>query len=214
MTNQTRKLELHVIKDILRHQRNELQTHFNLFEILCDAGVDTLPCNDPLVNSLVDLGSPRFSLKEEEFMILPSDKVTHVHWVEQEYERERVARNITDDLLLKINRIFFRRVSDESENSLVEAIAHLIEASLCQLPLEYDVDVSRGEKQNIASKNQKYEVAYVENGKWDDQKISDDHNKLAKLGSYGYKKIVKGRLKEVYIAFGINIAGRPACLPG
>ncbi|CAG8791385.1 3959_t:CDS:2, partial [Dentiscutata erythropus] len=116
------------MKEILRHLRNESQTHFHLFEMLCDANVDKLLCNDPLVNSIVDLGSPRFSLKEEEqnvlagerssikglsigalvrqvcanfitkrneikqryrFMILPSEKVTHARWVEQEYERER-----------------------------------------------------------------------------------------------------------------------------
>ncbi|CAG8708985.1 12526_t:CDS:2, partial [Dentiscutata heterogama] len=240
------------MKDILRHQQNESQTHFHLFEMLCDADVDTLLCNDPLVNSIVDLGAlvrqvrANFITKRNEikqryrFMILPSEKVTHARWVEQEYERERVTKNITDDLLLKIKSNIFRRVSDGSENSLVEAIAHLIEASLCQLPLEYNVDVVRGEKQSIASKNQKvleesgsrgdkpdlmiraslkrkqYEVAYVESGKWDsnDKKICDDHNKLAKLCSYGYKEIVKERLKKVYIAFGVNIAGNKFILHG
>ncbi|CAJ0649512.1 4312_t:CDS:2 [Entrophospora sp. SA101] len=133
-----------------------------------------------------------------------------------------------------------RRVSDGSENSLVETIAHLIEVSLYQLPIEHDVEVIRGERQSIASKNQKVleeissrgdrpdlmiraslkrkqnEIVYVESGKWvsTDQKIRDDHNKLAKLCSHGYNEIVKGKLRKVYIAFGINIAGSKFILSG
>ncbi|CAG8817219.1 11440_t:CDS:1, partial [Racocetra persica] len=42
-----------------------------------------------------------------------------------------------------------------SESSFVEAIVHLIKASLHQLLFEYDINVVRGEKQSIASKNQK-----------------------------------------------------------
>ncbi|CAJ0760787.1 19204_t:CDS:2, partial [Entrophospora sp. SA101] len=131
-------------------------------------------------------------------------------------------------------------ISDGSENSLVETIAHLIEVSLYQLPIEHDVEVIRGERQSIASKNQKVleeissrgdrpdlmiraslkrkqnEIVYVESGKWvsTDQKIRDDHNKLAKLCSHGYNEIVKGKLRKVYIAFGINIAGSKFILSG
>ena len=166
-------------------------------------------------------------------MIMPSEKVTHGRWVEQDYERDQVGKNITDLLLLKIRSNVLRRVSDGSENSLVETMAHLIEASLYQLPIEYDVEVIRGKRQSIASKNQKIleeissrgdrpdlmiraslkrkqnEIVYIESGKWasTDQKIRDDHNKLARLCSHGYNEIVKGRLRKVYIAFGINIAG-------
>ncbi|CAG8667875.1 21238_t:CDS:2, partial [Racocetra persica] len=71
----------------------------------------------------------------------------HARWVKQEYEK--------DDLLLKIKSNIFCRVSNGSESSLVEAIAHLIEASLRQLPLEYDVNMVRDKKQSIVSKNQK-----------------------------------------------------------
>lgn len=55
----------------------------------------------------------------------------------------------------------------------------------------------------------KNEITYVESRKCisNDQKIQDDHNKLARLCSYEYKEIVKNRLKKVYIAFRINIAG-------
>ncbi len=75
---------------------------------------------------------------------MPSEKVTHGRWVEQDYERDQVGKNITDLLLLKIRSNVLRRVSDGSENSLVETMAHLIEASLYQLPIEYDVEVIRG----------------------------------------------------------------------
>ncbi|CAG8841049.1 7094_t:CDS:2, partial [Racocetra persica] len=128
----------------------ESQTHFHLFEMLCD-DVDTLLYNDLLINDIVDLGSPQFSLNEEEQNILigerSSIKSDYTRWVEQEYER--------DDLLLKIKLNIFRQVSNVSESSLVEAIVHLIKASLRRLPLEYDINVVRGEKQSIASKNQK-----------------------------------------------------------
>ncbi|KAF0460881.1 hypothetical protein F8M41_000538 [Gigaspora margarita] len=157
------------MKDILRHQQSELQVHLHLYKQLYNADINTLLCNDLLVNNIVNFKSSHFSLTKEEqnilvgkrssirelskntlirqvcanfiikrneikqhyrFMILLSEKVTHAHWVEQDYEKEQVARNITDDLLLKIKSNIFCQVSNGSENFFVEAIAHLIKASL------------------------------------------------------------------------------------
>ena len=80
------------------------------------------------------------------------------------------------------------------------------------LPVEYDVEVTRGERQSVASKDRKSqqssgskgnrpdlmiraylqnkwdEVAYIESSKWQtsDQKIFDDHNKLVRLTLDGF----------------------------
>ncbi|CAG8804220.1 33567_t:CDS:2, partial [Racocetra persica] len=63
--------------------------------------------------------------------------------------------------------------SNGSESSLVEAIAHLIEASLRWLPLEYDVNVQelegvRGKwiKKRVSLKWKQYEVAYVKSNRF------------------------------------------------
>ncbi|CAG8835394.1 35529_t:CDS:2 [Gigaspora margarita] len=142
------------MKDILWHQQSESQAHLYFYKWLCNVDINTLLCNDPLVNNIVDFKSSYFSLTKEEQNILVGkrssirelskntlirQKVTHAYWVEQDYEREQVAKNITDDLLLKIKSNIFCRISNGSENSFVEAIAHLIKASLYWLPLEYNV---------------------------------------------------------------------------
>ncbi|CAG8788480.1 32502_t:CDS:2, partial [Racocetra persica] len=90
--------------------RDESQTHFHLFEMLCD-DIDILLCNDSLINDIVDLGSSQFSLNEEEQNVLMGERSS--------------IKGLSKDALVR------------------------------QLPLEYDVNVVRGEKQSIASKNQK-----------------------------------------------------------
>ncbi|CAJ0749649.1 15563_t:CDS:2 [Entrophospora sp. SA101] len=145
------------------------------------------------------------------FMIMPSEKVTHGRWVEQDYERDQVGKNITDLLLLKIRSNVLRRVSDGGERQSI--------ASKNQKVLE-EIS-SRGDRPDLmiraSLKRKQNEIVYIESGKWasTDQKIRDDHNKLARLCSHGYNEIVKGkRLRKVYIAFGINIAGSNFILSG
>ena len=105
------------------------------------------------------------------------------------------------------------------------------------LPVVYNVEVTRGEHQSVASKDRKSqqssrlkgnrpdlmirayfrnkwdEVTYIESSKWQtsDQKIFDDHNKLVRLTLDGFqyllKKYVKDVLRDNFIGFGINIAG-------
>ena len=106
-----------------------------------------------------------------------------------------------------------------------------------RLPVEYEIEVTRAERQSMASKNRKVqqqkgsrgdkpdlmirvifrskweEIVYVESGKWncDDEKIRNDHNKLVQLCIDGtdelFKICEKESLNRNYIGFGVNIAG-------
>ncbi|CAJ0644342.1 5009_t:CDS:2 [Entrophospora sp. SA101] len=271
------------LKDAIRKQKNVSLVHADLFRKIGEVNIDNLSQDDPLVNSVIDLGSNWFQLSEEDqgvlvgekvaikrlskddlikrvcskfianrdkirhpykFVVMTSEVLTHDHWVEQEDDRKQVASDITDVLLQKLKSNVLHRVTYGSESAFVEIMAQLIEASLYKLPIEYDVEVTRSERQSMASKNHKVqenigkrgdkpdlmiraffrqkqnEIVYVESGKWecDDKKIHDDHNKLVKLCSCGYDEIVKKtpreQLHKFYIAFGINIAGDRLILHG
>ncbi|CAG8630782.1 5559_t:CDS:2, partial [Dentiscutata heterogama] len=149
-------------------------------------------------------------------VLLHSEEVVHDRWVEQESAREVVMKDITDVLLQKIKSKVLSKVTYGSENTLVEAVAHLIEASLHRLPIEYEVEVTRNERQS----NKQKEIVYIESGKWNcnDKKRRENHNKLVKLCLCGYeemgKKAIKDQLHRHYIAFGINIAGDRFILHG
>ena len=171
--------------------------------------------------------------------MLPSrDIVTHDQWIEDDHIKERVASGITDILLQEIRLNALRRVSEGSENTLVEIIAHLIDMAMYHLPVDYEVEVTRAERQSKASKNRKVqqksgsrgdkpdlmfraylrqkweEIVFFESGKWnaDEDKINHDHNKLVQLCLDGSKELVKKCMKETfyqnYIGFDINIAGK------
>ena len=70
-----------------------------------------------------------FILKRKEinrlrkFVLSSSETVSHDQWVEEEHEKERVARGITDVLLQEIKLNAFYKISNGSENSLLEIIA-------------------------------------------------------------------------------------------
>ena len=88
--------------------------------------------------------------------MLPSrDIVTHDQWIEDDHIKERVASGITDILLQEIRLNAFRRVSEGSENTLVEIIARLIDMAMYHLPVDYEVEVTRAERQSKTSKNRK-----------------------------------------------------------
>ena len=88
--------------------------------------------------------------------MLPSrDIVTHDQWIEDDHIKERVASGITDILLQEIRLNTLRRVSEGSENTLVEIIARLIDMAMYHLPVDYEVEVTRAERQSKASKNRK-----------------------------------------------------------
>ncbi|CAG8518051.1 10344_t:CDS:2 [Rhizophagus irregularis] len=62
--------------------------------------------------------------------------------IEEEHEKERVARGITDVLLQEIKLNVFCRVS---ENSFVEIIARLIDTAMYRFPVDYEIEVTRAE---------------------------------------------------------------------
>ncbi len=58
-------------------------------------------------------------------------------------------------LLQEIKLNAFRKVSNSSENFLVEIIARLMDTTMYRLPVEYEIEVTRAERQSMASKNRK-----------------------------------------------------------
>ncbi|CAH1767775.1 12422_t:CDS:2 [Entrophospora sp. SA101] len=223
--------------------------HERLFGKLCNIDINNLTPEDPLSNGVIDLGSNKFQLSENDFDLLIGDKagirrlmagdatVVHSRWVERENDRECIARGITECLMQLVKTNSFRRISRGSENTLVEVVARLIDLAIYQLPINSEVEVTRNERQSVASKNRKAklkngargnkpdfmiqaflgqkwnEIVYGESGKWNcnEEKILDDHNKLVRFCIDGYKEISKKRekddLRKNYIAFGVNVAG-------
>ncbi|CAJ0763892.1 20423_t:CDS:2 [Entrophospora sp. SA101] len=116
---------------------------------------------DPLVKgACVDFITKRDKIRDKirnqyKFIISPSKVLSHGRWVERGVDRVQVAVNITDILLQEIKRNVLRRVSGGSENVLVDAITRLMEASLYQVPIEFDIEVTRNECQSMASKKRK-----------------------------------------------------------
>ncbi|CAG8572973.1 7108_t:CDS:2, partial [Funneliformis mosseae] len=163
--------------------------------------------------------------KLQKFVLLLRDIVTYDQWIEDDHIKKCVA------------------ISEESENILVEIIARLIDIVMYHLPVDYEVEVTRAERQSKASKNckvqqksrlrgdkpdlifcvylrQKWkEIIFFESGKWnaDEDKINHDHNKLVQLCLDGSKELVKKYTKETfyrnYIRFSINIAVVKAKIP-
>nr|CAG8622833.1 7425_t:CDS:2 [Entrophospora candida] len=174
--------------------------------------------------------------KWQKFVLSSREVVTHDQWVEDDYTRKHITSEITNVLLQEIKLDTLQRVSRGSENTLVEIIACLIDTAMYHLPVDFEVEVTRSERQSIASKNRKVqqrsgsrgdkpdimihaylrqkweEIVFFESGKWDsnDDKINHDHNKLVQLYLDGSKELVKRCTKEAfyrnYIGFCVNIA--------
>ena len=88
--------------------------------------------------------------------MLPSrDIVTHDQWIEDNHIMERIAGRITDILLQEIKLNALQRVSGGSENTLVEIIAHLIDMAMYHLPVDYEIEITRAERQSKVSKSRK-----------------------------------------------------------
>ena len=114
---------------------------------------------------------------------------------------------MTNILLQEMMLNALRKILKGSEDSLVKIVSQLIDAVMWDLSIEYNVEVTKDEYQNVVSKDRKSqqssgskgnrpdliiqaylrnkwdEVAYIESFKWQasDQKIFDYHNKLARL---------------------------------
>ncbi len=62
------------------------------------------------------------------FMVAYYEKVTHNKWVELNYERECIVRNMTNILLQEMMSNALRKILKGSESSLVEVVSQLIDA--------------------------------------------------------------------------------------
>ncbi|CAI2191414.1 8572_t:CDS:2, partial [Funneliformis geosporum] len=64
----------------------------------------------------------------------------------------------------KIKLNAFHKVSNGSENSLVEIIVRLMDTAIYRLSVEYEIEVIRAERQSIASKNCKVQQKKCQEG--------------------------------------------------
>ena len=119
----------------------------NIRNLSKDAGVKKI-CNE-----FISKRNEVYKLRK--FILSSRDIVTHDQWIEDEHIKERVASGITDILLQEIKLNALQRVSEGSENTLVEIIARLIDMAMYHLPVDYEVEVTRAERQSKASKNRK-----------------------------------------------------------
>ncbi|CAG8711309.1 37367_t:CDS:2 [Gigaspora margarita] len=186
--------------------------------------------DDPLCIGIIDLSSDKYNISENiamknvcyEFIsrrnevqnsrkpVLDSREiVTHDQLVEADHVRGLVANGITNALLQEIKLNALRKVSEGSENTLVEIISRLLDMTMYHLPVDFEVEVTRSERQN-SSKNwiesnkpdimiraylrHKWEeMIFFEGGKWGagEDKIFHDHNKLTQFCIAGSKELVK-----------------------
>ncbi|CAG8601991.1 3456_t:CDS:10 [Diversispora eburnea] len=185
------------IKD--RLQKANTSVHEHLLEEIQDVDINDLTYDDPLANGIVDLESSQYQLVDDDYDVLVGEKggirnlrkemTRHKHWVEGENDRAQIATNITDILLQETKRNICK-IFKSSENALVDVVERLIEASIYQMPIDFDIEVTRNERQSDASKKRKNrqvpgsrgnmpdlmiraffkqkwnEIAYVESGKW------------------------------------------------
>ncbi|CAG8703183.1 34095_t:CDS:2 [Gigaspora margarita] len=171
---------------------NYLQILDNDYYVLAGerAGIQKLKKNPLIKNICAEFVKKRGEASNSYKLVLSqSEKVVHNRWIEENYGRKRIARNIADVLLQEVKSNALHKVLRGSKGSKVEIISRLINAVLWRLLLEYDVEVMRGKWQSVASKDQKLqhnsnargdrpdlmiqaflcqkwdEIAYVESGK-------------------------------------------------
>ncbi|CAJ0832075.1 206_t:CDS:2, partial [Entrophospora sp. SA101] len=179
-TDEPPNWKLHAVSNINRLKGNlqdaNTLEHRRLLEKIRVVDINDLTYDNPLANGIVDLGSPQYQIIEDDYEVLVvsnlflfaqkimpiilnnirvrellTQVLSHGRWVERGVDRVQVAVNITDILLQEIKRNVLRRVSGGSENVLVDAITRLMEASLYQVPIEFDIEVTRNECQSMAN---------------------------------------------------------------
>ncbi|CAG8596992.1 8377_t:CDS:2, partial [Ambispora leptoticha] len=144
------------VKDKLKYQLSESD-----FDVLAGekAGIRRLSKDASIKNVCADFVRRRNEFQEAcRFVVAENMTIVHDHWVERENDREWIARDITECLMQLIKTNSFHRISRGSENTLVEVVARLIDVSIYQLPINRinsEVEVTRNERQSVASKNRK-----------------------------------------------------------
>ncbi|CAH1765447.1 9060_t:CDS:2 [Entrophospora sp. SA101] len=77
------------------------------------------------------------------FIIAPSQVVYHDRWVEAISVIEGVARGIIVFILEEIRMDIICRISGHSEGTYMEMIGRLIDITMCELPVEFKIDITR-----------------------------------------------------------------------
>ncbi|CAJ0642883.1 4554_t:CDS:2 [Entrophospora sp. SA101] len=237
-TDEPPNWKLHAVSNINRLKGNlqdaNTLEHRRLLEKIRVVDINDLTYDNPLANGIVDLGSPQYQIIEDDYEVLVvsnlflfaqkimpiilnnirvrellTQVLSHGRWVERGVDRVQVAVNITDILLQEIKRNVLRRVSGGSENVLVDAITRLMEASLYQVPIEFDIEVTRNECQSMASKKRKTKQVIGSRGNKPDLMVrvffKRRWNELAYLENEHFI-VINGFLRENGIKFYLPIA--------
>ena len=76
--------------------------------------------------------------------MLPSrDIVIHDQWIKDNHIKKRITSEIANILLQEIKLNALQRISERSENTLVEIITRLIDMTMYHLSVDYEVEVIR-----------------------------------------------------------------------
>ncbi|CAG8663765.1 4021_t:CDS:2, partial [Ambispora gerdemannii] len=124
-----------IVKTMLQSENTPIHKH--ILKELNKINITDLTFNDPLCNGIIDISSNRFQINESDYKILTgknvnkeikhynkfvlmstTEKVTYDQWTENEYDRERIARDITNILLQELKYNSFQRISHGSEHDL------------------------------------------------------------------------------------------------
>ncbi|CAG8653609.1 7423_t:CDS:2, partial [Funneliformis mosseae] len=108
--------------------------------------------DDSLYIGVIDLSSEKYNISESSYKSLIGEKVNIRNLskdaeIENNHIKECIAGKIADILLQKIKLNALQRVSEGSENMLVEIIALLIDMVMYHLPVYYDIEVTKARRQ-------------------------------------------------------------------
>ncbi|CAG8617842.1 9389_t:CDS:2, partial [Diversispora eburnea] len=225
-----------ILKNMIKSEKT--YAHKHVFTKISNVRVEDLSQDDPLYLGVIDLSSDKFKIAENQYSDLAEGRVSI-----RELNKSADIKEICEDFVARRDEIQRLRkfvISPDEQvshkNSLVKTIARLIDTTMYRFPMNYEVEITRSERQSIASKNRKIqeqkgsrgnkpdlmirvifrnkweEIVYFESGKWScsGNKIRSDRNKLVQFcidGSDELTKICKKEsLNKSYMGFGINIA--------
>ncbi|RGB29396.1 hypothetical protein C1646_766628 [Rhizophagus diaphanus] len=206
------------------NQKKDTPAHKHILMTISNIDINKISNDDPLCIGVINLSSEKYNIPESTNPLLYGEKanirnlskdvevkkiynVMHDQWIEDDHIKERIAGRITDILLQEIKLNALQRVSEGSENTLVEIIARLIDMTMYHLPVDYEVEVTRAERQSKTSKNRKIQQKTRSRGDKPDLMF---RAYLFQLCLDSTKELVKKCTKETfyrnYIGFRINIA--------
>ncbi|CAG8670533.1 6098_t:CDS:2, partial [Acaulospora colombiana] len=119
-----------------------------------------------------NLGIKRNEIQNQyKYIIAPSEITRHKDWIEGERKRALIAIYIIETLRQETKRNTLREISKSSENALVDIIKRLVEATVYQMPVDIDIEVTRNDCQSAASKKRKVAGSRVNKPRLNDSRI-------------------------------------------